>query len=329
MSPLEASMLFGLLAIGLIGSALCSGLETGAYSVNRVRLHLMEHSGDTGASRLRKLLDRPTAVLASLLIGNNIAHYLQATALTVITSHWALNDSQLIALNVLVVTPVIFVFCETLPKDLFAAHADRLTPRLSWLLLIAVLLLTLTGLLPLINWLGRRSRPAEDMRGEALAQPRHQFELLVKEGVGEGMMSEEQSSIVDRVLDFADLRVGEEMTPWSKVIRVGVDDAPARLWRLAETSSLSRFPVVDATGRVTGVVSLYDALRHTPDTCPSIVQLVKPVPMFDHELSLREALARMRSERNQIAVVTRHAKPVGIVTFKDLVEPITGELASW
>lgn len=329
MNTIENAMLLGVLLLGLAGSALCSGLETGAYSVNRVRLHLMEHGGDLGAKRLRSLLERPTALLASLLVGNNIAHYLQATALTVITSYWGLSDSGVIVFNVLVMTPIIFVFCETVPKDIFAANADRLMPRLSPVLTAMVAVLKGTGLWLLIGWLGRRTAFTTPGGDEALAQPRHQFELLVKEGVGDGMMSDEQSAIVDRVLDFADLRVGEEMTPWSKVVRVGVDDPPARLWRLAESSSISRFPVTDSAGRVVGVVSLYDALRHTPETCPPIVKLAKTAPAFDHELTLREALARMRNDQSPIAIVTRHGRPAGIVTFKDLIEPITGELASW
>lgn len=329
MNTMENALLLGVLLLGLAGSALCSGLETGAYSANRVRLHLMEHAGDAGAKRLRRLLEKPTALLASLLVGNNIANYLQATALTVITSYWGFSDAGVIVFNVLIVTPIIFVFCETVPKDIFAAHADRLMPRLSPVLTAMVAVLRGVGVLPLIDWLGRRTAFSARTGDEALAQPRHQFELLVKEGVGDGMMSDEQSAIVDRVLDFADLRVGEEMTPWNKVVRVGIDEPPARLWRLAESSSISRFPATDAAGRVVGVVSLYDALRHTPETAPPIAKLVKPAPVFDHEITLREALARMRNDQSPIAIVTRNGRPAGIVTFKDLVEPITGELASW
>ncbi|MCC6581610.1 MAG: CBS domain-containing protein, partial [Phycisphaeraceae bacterium] len=111
--------------------------------------------------------------------------------------------------------------------------------------------------------------------------------------------------------------------------KVTLDGTPQTLLTLAERSSRSRFPVLDAKGQVVGVISLYDALARGRAACPAVRELVKAAPVFDARHSARDAMGQMRTSRVALAIVTDRARPVGIVTIKDLVEPITGELASW
>jgi putative hemolysin len=118
------------------------------------------------------------------------------------------------------------------------------------------------------------------------------------------------------------------MVPWGEVIKVKADDAPAVLWDLAERTSVSRFPVIEG-GAVIGVVSLYDALQHDRAACPPIRQLARPAMRLDAGMPLRPALMQLQTGHAAMAIVTERDKPLGVVTVKDLVEPITGELASW
>jgi CBS domain containing-hemolysin-like protein len=309
---------------------LCSGLESGSYSLNRVRLHLLEHHGQRSARTLRRLLDKHTHLLATLLIANNIANYTSSAAMTVLIEAWGLSDWQVIGLNVLIVTPLLFIFCETLPKDLFVAHADGLMYRFAPVLLWMQRLFTVVGLQPLITGIGQLVMQAMKIQTNVLTfHPRRQVGTLVREGVGYGLLSDEQSALAERVLALAGRRVGDEMVPWSQVISVKLDDSPASLWTLADRTSVSRFPVLDGGGKVVGVLSLYDALLLTPETCPPIRALMKPVKSMPVRTASRAALQQMQADHLPLAIVTDRDKPVGIVTIKDLVEPVTGELAAW
>ncbi len=80
---------------------------------------------------LRRMLDNPTTLLTTLLIGNNIANYLGTASLAVILAGYGIGDWRAMLINTVVVTPTLFVFGETLPKDLFSAHADWLMYRLA------------------------------------------------------------------------------------------------------------------------------------------------------------------------------------------------------
>lgn len=332
MTPLQAAFWAGVTVVGLGGSALFSGLETGAYTLNRVRLQVYADRGRRAAIRLRQLLDRPAALLATLLIGNNLANYLGTFGLAVLLDAAAFSDGQAVVLNTLIVAPLLFVFGETLPKDTMAGHGDRLMYPLTPVLSFAHRLFSALGLVALISAFSRLAvrvlRLGDD---PGVFGPRRRVEMLVREGVGHGLLSDEQSAIADRVLKLGDRRVRQEMVPWSQVVTLSPEDGPDRLWALAERSGRSRFPVCDAHGAVLGVLDLFDALIHGREGCPPVAQMIKPVARVAAGSPLRAALQRFQVDGLSIAVVeeTAGGPPAGLVTVKDLVEPITGELATW
>jgi len=316
--------------LGFIGSALFSGLETGAYRLNRVRLQNLAHQGHPAARTLLRLLRQPTILLSTLLIGNNLMNYLGTAGLTVLFESRGLNEWEMVALNLILVTPLLFVFGETLPKDLFGAHSDRLMYPLAPFLEGSRRLFTILLLVPLIDAVTRAIfRLRGEKRGATAFHPRRQVELLVKEGVGHGLISDEQEAIVERALSISERTVADEMIPWPKVHTLKLSDAPAVIWTLTEKTRRARFPVVDDHGRVTGVLHVMDALRHGRDHCPPIAQLQRPALTLNAKTRLRTALRHLQQSHAALAIVTHSDQPAGIVTIKDLVEPITGELRQW
>lgn len=321
-----------LMLVGFAGSALFSGLETGVYSLNRIRLQILDHQRDLPARRLRRLLENPTTLLTTLLVGNNITNYLGTASLAVmIETGWGFGPWQTIVLNTLLATPILFVIGETLPKDLFAAHSDKLMYRLTGVLTTSRWIFTASGLVPLIGlFTGLLMKTLGNGGRVVPLHPKRQMEAMVKEGVGYGLLSDEQSAIVERVLDLVNRCVRDEMVPWSEVITVGVGDGPAALWGLARATDRSRFPVLDEEDRPVGVIDLTDALVHSPQTCPPIRHLMVPPQILEAGCPLREGLNRMQHRGAALAIVTEPGgEAVGVVTIKDLVEPITGELSNW
>jgi CBS domain containing-hemolysin-like protein len=86
---------------------------------------------------------------------------------------------------------------------------------------------------------------------------------------------------------------------------------------------------VDRRGQVLGVLHLQDALRYERGESPPLGELIRPVLRLRPETRLPEALRTLQTERKDIAVVGVRGKPQGLITVKDLVEPLTGELSSW
>ncbi|MFW6060185.1 MAG: CNNM domain-containing protein [Phycisphaeraceae bacterium] len=331
MSLLALTFWSMLMLVGFAGSALFSGLETGAYSLNRVRLEIYNHQRQRPAIILRRMLDNPTTLLTTLLIGNNVTNYLGTGSLAVILEGHHVGELQAMVINALIMTTALFVFGETLPKDLFAAHADWLMYRLARVLLWSRRLFTWIGLVPVINFATEIAMKRIGGDGHARPfHPRRQVEVLVKEGVGYGLLSDDQSAMVARVLDLGTRRLRDEMTEWEDVITVKLDDEADVLWDLADRTSRTRFPVVDDKGRVIGALNVMDALRRGRAHCPPVRELMEPVVRLPATMPLRRGLAELQRRRVAMAVVVdENEQPVGIVTVKDLVEPITGELVSW
>lgn len=321
---------WGMLLVGFAGSATFSGIETGVYTLNRVRLHLLAARGVPAALRLRPMIDRPTSLLSTLLIGNNTANYLGTFALAVLLERAGVGVWQAVLLNVVIVTPALLIFGETLPKDLFAAHSDALLYRLAGFIRVSKSVLTWVGLVPVVSGFGslidRRLGGAGDA---AVVHPRRQVQALVREGAGHGVLSPEQSDLLERVFTAEGRQLRDEMVPWDRVETVRVDAALPELRAVAGGTARSRLPVVDAQGRVCGVVDVFTVLTTEAPDATTAEQLAGPAPTLEAGLSVYQAIAEFQKHRLGLAVVRDGEEPLGVVTMKDLVETLTGELARW
>ena len=325
-----------LMLAGFAGSAYFSGVETGVYTINRVRLHLLDARGLPAAVRLRRLVDEPARLLSVLLIGNNAMNYLGTFALAVMLEAAGVTGWWAIVLNVALVTPLLFVFGETLPKDLFAAHGDRLLYPLSGSITAFERLFTWTGGVPLVDGFGKLAlrvvggQTAKTAAGQAgVRHPRRQVQALVREGLGQGVLTGEQSDLLERVFRAEGRTVGGEATPWASAITAGPGDTVAVLRERAGKTSRSHLPIVASSGRVTGWVDLFEVLRSDPAADVKLAELRRSVPFLDPQMPVYDAIERFQKRRWTIAVVGTAEQPRGVVTMKDLVEPVVGELLRW
>ena len=309
-------------------SALYSGLETGVYTLNRVRLTVRAGRGDEAAVRLRRELDNPNRTLSTLLIGTNAASYVASIALAAIFDGMGLENWTLIAVEAAVITPLLFVFAETLPKDLFRTHTDHWTYRLSSVLVLTRRVFMASGLLPVVQLVGATVGRLLRVSGRDADSSRQRISQLIKEGVGTGILSESQTTLADRALAMRGRVLTTEMIPWSRVVTVSGEAGRASREGLIRRHSFTRMPVVDAAGDVVGILSTLDALLEPAKTT---AELMKEPLTFTEETPVRDALRSMRADRQKMAIVVNPTggPPRGLVTLKDLVEPVTGELAAW
>ncbi|MHC4107138.1 MAG: CNNM domain-containing protein [Planctomycetota bacterium] len=214
MSVIELAFFGVLVIVGVSLSALYSGLETGIYTINRVRLVVLANRHDRAAKRLQLETDRPNRLLGTLLVGNNVANYMGTYGVAAILDSLAFTPGQAIVINAGLLVPLLFVFGETLPKDLFRTHTDRWTYRLSGVLVLSRWLFTACGLLPVVRATGAVAGRVLGTAPDAAASARQHISQLIKEGVGVGVLSEAQTTLADRALALRDRTVSAEMVPW-------------------------------------------------------------------------------------------------------------------
>lgn len=310
-------LILALVGLGL--SSLFSGIETGAYTINRVRLAVRAGRGERAALRLRDELAAPGRMLATILIGNNIANYLGSFGLAKMLDQSGMGPVGQVVTSVLVLVPVLFIFGETLPKDLFRTFTDTWTYLWSGYLLFWRRMLTAVGLVPLAEWIGHFVARAAGGSTQTPLSARSRISLLFREGAGAGVLSERQATLVDRALALRDRTVESEMTPWRRVLWLPESSRRPAAELIPQHRPFSRLPVVDRGGRVVGVVATLDALCEPTRTVP---QLMTPPTMLRPSMPVLEAIRTLRHARTKIGIVIDGVgRPLGITTISDLVEP--------
>jgi CBS domain containing-hemolysin-like protein len=223
--------------------------------------------------------------------------------------------------------PLLFIFGEVLPKDLFRTHTDTWTYRYSLPLILSDRLLWWTGIVPLVSSVGNLASKILSSETSIEPSPRRKFGLLFKEGLGGGVLSDEQATLADRVLAMQTLTVQSEMVPWTRVSCIGENIPTKRRSSALSETSHTRIPVVNAKGMIVGVLPVLSALLK-PEM-PTSKLVLEPLYLTP-ETKVQDALQKLRESGKEMAIVSQNREsPLGIVTLKDLVEPIVGELAAW
>lgn len=310
---------------GLAGSALWSGLETGLYSLSRARLGLrLSNPRDRAARWMQTELDHPDRALTTVLIGNNVCNYAGTLGITAMLEAADLAPAVQIVGQVLVLSPLLLVFGEALPKNLMRLEADVWPYYLVYLLRGVRWLATACGLLPLIGFVSSiLTRTLAIPASDGLAAGRHRVAELLRETVPTGALSLEQASLVDRAFEFERATVNDVMIPWASAATVRETWDIEHIRRVARRSGSTRLPVVDGAGRVRGVIN---QIRLATEPGASVRALTEPAPRVMPETNVREALERLRAEGARLAIVERGRRPQGLVTTKDLIEPLVGPL---
>ncbi len=150
MSGPELAMWWLVAALGLGGSMLCSGIETGLYATSSVRAFVRARSAGArfGDRVVASALDHPERSLTTLLLFNNAFNYLGTLAVTALLATLGLTEAAMVLLQAAVLTPILLVFAESLPKELFRANADRAARSFAPALHAMTVLGLVTGVVP-------------------------------------------------------------------------------------------------------------------------------------------------------------------------------------
>lgn len=318
--------------ISLALSGLFSGVETGIYCLNRVRLRLRSEQRRPAALRVAALMERREDLIITMLIGTTLADYFASAFVAALLLHAAVAPTATEVYTTLIMTPLIFAFGNAIPKNCFQLNADGLMYPLAPLLLMFKRAAHFTGLLPVLRGLThlvvRLASRGGGLDSEAVL-PRVKTLRLLREGAVRGGLTAAQSEMIERVLRLSEVRVGRVMIPLRRAAVVPGEVTREDFLRIARMAHFSRFPVRgEREDQIVGVLNAYDVLADTRKR-PLREHTREPLRLNVNE-PVSSALLRMQSARRAMAiVVNRGGACVGVLTMKDLVEEIVGDLAAW
>jgi len=315
----DYALLAAYLSLALVASFLCSLLEASFLSVPRPYAELLAKEGHRVGPRLldmKQNVDRP---LAAILTLNTIAHTVGAAGtgamiLKIFGNEW-------VALGSAVVTLLILVLSEIIPKSLGARYAKQLTPFMvratfGVIILTWPIVIMLEGL---SKFLGG---------GHAHAITRAEVASAAELGTQAGVLAEKESRVITNLLRLDKILVSDVMTPRPVALMVEDDETVSDVLDRSGGIPFSRLPVFHETpDEVIGLVlkhDLYDA-RHQGRLDATMRDLRKPIQVIPAVTSVARALEQFLARRvHMMLVVDEFGGTAGLLTLEDVVETLLG-----
>lgn len=321
----EALLLCLGIMVCLTAEAFFSGTETGMISLNRVRLRHRADEGDPRAIFLMATLENPDSLLATTLVGTNLA-VVSGTALAtklfsvVMPGHTALLVSC-------VMIPTIVVVGELIPKAVFRRRSmEILLPAVP---LIRGALFLLAPPARAIGWVSRQLLEwAGGDRDRSPFVTREELRHLIKAGVREGTLAPGQQRMLHGAFSFAATSVKEVMIPLTEMVAVPEGTTAAAVLDRARATAIYRFPVYrERIDQIVGVVNASDLLYGDVAPGESIAAWTRPPLYLPNTATIDVALFRMQREHEPVAVIVdEYGGCDGLVTVQEIIEQVVGEL---
>ena len=309
----------------LLATAFFSAAEMAFIAANRLRLRHLAEGGHTVAARYLQAFSDPEQLLSAAKMGVPVTHIVASSVAT-----WGLLPyfGPVAALVVtLVLTPIMLVFGEVIPKAIAQQWATGLILRLfrplTW---SARLLWPLTwsagkivaGLL----WLFGQSR--EHTRQFV---SREELKVILQMEPEESDVTTGEAEMIDRIFSLGDTEVTEVMVPLADVVSLPETATPDDANALISQRGFSRIPVwsVQVTN-IVGVVTAMDLFRRGAKA-PALKDMTRPATYVPETKRIDDLLREMQKARIQlVVVVSEYGEAVGIVTLEDIIEEIVGEI---
>ncbi len=314
-----------LILLTMLLAAFFAGSETAVVSCSKVRLHSRARQGSWRARLLEKLLRTPEYFFSIVLVGTNLA-VISCTAIATGLAVRLIGDSGGYAAT-LVMTPILLVFGEVIPKSAFLYHADQVSIMVAPVLrVMSIILFPLVLPATLLAKVISRFTGAGEGKLDML-DSREDLIFLYRRGKVEGDLEERDRQMIDGVFSFGTRRAHELMIPIEDVVSFPVNASVDEVIEEANKHTYSRFPLVSPNdGSIVGIISLFDLLGLDGGERLATV-MHKPLTVSEDE-SAERLLLRMKDEPLHFAIVTSGEKAKGIITLENILESIVGDISN-
>jgi len=317
-----------IILVSLILSAFFSGSEIAFVSANKLGIEVMRNKGDRRGKILANFYQNPKAFLSTMLVGNNIALVIFTIFMTELieprlTPLFSEASTLLPVIITLIITIVVLVFGEFLPKTIFRLFANEIIYRFSYFLNFLKWIL----LLPASLMTGMSNIILKGLFKISVDEVENVLTKVDLEHYIHDSISEEETidkEILTNALNLKQVRVRDCMIPRNEVIHI---DKKENLQKLTETfieSRLSRILITD--GDIENVIG-YIHHQQLLDNPKNIRKLIIPIIYVPAAMNVQDLLLQFTKEGTSIAcVVDEFGGTAGLITMEDILEEIFGEI---
>jgi Mg2+/Co2+ transporter CorB len=309
-----------------------SGSETALTASSRARMMRLEKNGNRSAGIVNSLMQMRERLIGTILFGNNLVNIAASALATGILLDWFGDVGVVYA--TLVMTLVIVVFTEILPKTVAINAPDRMSllvaVPISWLVklfgpLLMGIEMLVRGVVSLVGIKVGENQPIlsahEELRGAV--------DLLHHEGGVE----KHDRDMFGGVLDLRDLTVADVMLHRTKMITVNADEPTDEIVRQVLAAPVTRLPLWRGSPEnIIGILHAKDLLRAIQASGGDLAKvdveaIARPLWFVPDLRPLAEQLKAFRRRKTHFAlVVDEYGEVMGLVTLEDILEEIVGDI---
>ncbi|MGD8628080.1 MAG: hemolysin family protein, partial [bacterium] len=309
-------------AASIAGVAFFSGSEIAFVTSSRFRIRGRAKQGSRGAAIADWLLRRPAMLLSVTLVGTNVFVVLASSLMT----DW-LGESigpYAVLVSTLAATVLILLFGEIIPKTLARHNPDGVLSRTAPGLGLAYFLLyPAAKIVALIASAFVRFSSSVETSGKVT---RDEIRAVVKDAA-QARFGLSSRSHIHKVLDLTKVKVAGLMVPMDEVATIDEEATVGEALDMASTSGHSRYPIFKRSpDNLVGLLHVKDLLGVRDDL--KVRNFARQAYFIPETKDVRAAIREMREDLRHLAIVTdEYGRPIGILTFEDLVEEIMGEIS--
>lgn len=315
-----------ILVLLLALSAFFSASETALTTVHRIKLESLAEEGNKKAVTVLKLLSKPSKMLSTILIANNVVNISASSLVTTLSIRIWGNAYVAVATGAL--TLLILIFGEITPKTMATVKSERIALNSGGVIYFISKVLTpvifvvdalANGILKLF-----RIDPAQARS----AMTEYEFRTIVEASHEDGVIESEERQMIYNVVDLGDSLAKDIMIPRIEMACVNVEATYDELKEVFDKEKFTRIPVFEeSTDNIIGIINMKDLLFLDHPEQIHIRDVMREASFtFEHKKT-SDLLAEMRQNSiPMVLVLDEYGDTVGLITLEDLLEEIVGEI---
>jgi CBS domain containing-hemolysin-like protein len=322
---MELLWIIPLMIVLMAIKAFFSGSEIALVSADKIHLRHRASKGSRGAAEVLKASRHPELILATTLVGTNLAIVSLTTLGTLAMLNLFGERGELYA--VLLLSPLFLVLTEVVPKSVFQQKANQLAPIIIWPLRTVMVLL-----FPVVVTFAAVARLAARLTGAKGAHhvfiTREMVRSVLDTAEKAGDMKSLSWNELKQAVRLTDITVGEVMIPMAEVTTIGHHETTRRAIELACARGHFRLPVYqEEANAVTGVLAMDLWKLMSPAFAEaSLADLMTPAEFVIANQPVYELLPILRGRQDHMAVVVdEFGSAIGMITMEDIQEAVVGE----
>jgi len=315
----------------VVVSAYFSGSETGMMTLNRYRLRHLAKQGNRAARRVEKLLRKPDRLISLVLIGNNLVNILASAIATIVGLRLYGNAGVAIATGVL--TFVVLVFAEVLPKTIAALYPEKVAFPSSVLLgPLQIVMMPLVWLLNTVTRILMRMVGIKVDNVVSAALSKDELRTIVNES--RSQISRRNQDMLLSVLDLEKVSVNDIMVPRSDIVGIDINDDWKSIVRQLTHSPHGRIVLYrDSLDDAISMLRVREAYRLMTEkqefTKEMLLRAADEIYYVPEGTPLSTQLIKFQRNKKKVGlVVDEYGDIQGLVTVEDILEEIVGDFTT-